>query len=891
MTDRPLVSYEPNPALAWLYHRFFEHIEVDGAWTHAVREADARGTVVYVLRNLSFVDFFALDYLTKRLSLPQVRFANDLGLWVLEPMGRGWLQAFRRHSEVDDVRDLGRAIEAGASAALFLKRPAHLLEAKTRGKIEGDAYVRTLFELQRKSERPILLVPQVFVWSKVPDAAEHTIFDSVLGPREWPGKIRTVAQFLANYRHVTLRAGEPIDLKAFLATEAEKNGAGASDEVLVRRITYTLLRRLERERRAVIGPMKKPADRLRAEVVRSPKLQKIINDMAGEGENERRVITQRAVGMIKEMEASLDMNAVAAFDKMFDGVTGRMYSDVEVDHEGLERLRAVTKDGTLILLPSHKSHVDYMVLSHLFYKYHLQLPLIAAGDNLNFFPMGALFRRAGAFFIRRSFRGDKLYMAVVDAYIRRLIKDGWSLEFFLEGGRSRSGKLLRPQVGILTMAVDAALGALSRNVYFCPISIGYERVAEEQAFVHEVSGGEKKKEDVKGLLSTANLMAGRYGRLNVQFGEMYTLDGVLKEIDPTTTRESLVSMTPARRRALITRLAYRVMNEINRVTAVTPGALVATALLTHDRRGLAHADLVATCERIARALHAMGARFTPSLLEKPRPGSVPLPPSQMPRIRGAAIREACELFVRAGHVEAHRPGVPLSSKERRMVVPGHEALYIVPEEARLSLDLAKNIVVHFFVSRAMVATAILAPGHAEGPITADALRDRVQSLSRLFKYEFSFRTDAPFEQIYEQELSQMIAEGQLVRTANVIEVADGEGRAQVVLYAKIVRNFIEGYRVAARGLAALLRGPLTVKDLTKKSISVGERMFLAGEIERREAVSSPILENAYLAFVDQGYVARSEGKLTLPASLATADAVRTVEAKIAGFLTRRSSDA
>jgi glycerol-3-phosphate O-acyltransferase len=395
-------------------------------------------------------------------------------------------------------RDLARAVDAGASAALFLKRPAHLLEGKTRGKIEGDAYIRTLFELQRKSERPILLVPQVFVWSKSSDAAEHTLFDSLLGPREWPGKIRTVAQFLSNYRHVTLRAGEPIDLKAFLVSEAEKNGAGASDDVLVRRITYTLLRRLERERHAVIGPTKKPADRLRAEVVRSPKLQKIINDMAGEGDNERRVITARALGMVKEMEASLDMNAVAAFDKMFDGVTRRMYSDVEVDHAGLERLRAATKDGTLILLPSHKSHVDYMVLSHLFYKYHLQLPLIAAGDNLNFFPMGPLFRRAGAFFIRRSFRGDKLYTAVVDAYIRRLIKDGWSIEFFLEGGRSRSGKLLRPQVGILTMAVDAALGALSRNVYFCPISIGYERVAEEKSFVFEVSGGEKSREDVAG---------------------------------------------------------------------------------------------------------------------------------------------------------------------------------------------------------------------------------------------------------------------------------------------------------------------------------------------------------------------------------------------------------
>src|SRR5215470_1759441 len=128
MSDRPLIRYEPNRALAWLYHRFFEHIEVDDAWARAVREADARGTVVYVLRNLSFVDFFALDYLTKKYDLPQVRFANDLGLWVLEPMGRGWLNALRRRSEQDDAEDLRRAVASGVSAALFLKRPAHLLE-------------------------------------------------------------------------------------------------------------------------------------------------------------------------------------------------------------------------------------------------------------------------------------------------------------------------------------------------------------------------------------------------------------------------------------------------------------------------------------------------------------------------------------------------------------------------------------------------------------------------------------------------------------------------------------------------------------------------------------------------------------------------------------------
>ncbi|MDP9002893.1 MAG: 1-acyl-sn-glycerol-3-phosphate acyltransferase, partial [Myxococcota bacterium] len=481
MTDRPLAPYDPNPVLAWLYQRFFENIEVDESWAKAVREADSRGTVVYLLRNLSLVDFLALDYLTKRHHLPQIRFANDFGLWLLEPMKHGWLNTLRRRTPDDDATDLARAVSGGASAVLFLKRPPHFLEGRARGKVEGDHLVRALFDLQRREETRILLVPQVFLWSRSPGTRGGTATDALFGTSDWPGNLRSVAQFLANRRYATMRAGEPVDLREFLAREED----AASDDVLVRRLTYTLLRRLERERRAMVGPARKPAERLREEVIRSPKLQKVIADMAGEGEKERAVIRERALGMLKEMEAELDMGAIATLDRVFAQAVSHMFSAVEVDEVGIERLREHAKEGTLVLLPSHKSHMDFLALAWILYRHKLPLPLIAAGDNLNFFPMGAIFRRAGAFFIRRKFAGDRLYVAVVDAYTRRLIKDGWPLEFFLEGGRSRTGKLRPPKLGLLSIVVDAALGVPTRTIWFCPVSIGYERFVEEKALVHE----------------------------------------------------------------------------------------------------------------------------------------------------------------------------------------------------------------------------------------------------------------------------------------------------------------------------------------------------------------------------------------------------------------------
>ncbi|MDB5218423.1 MAG: Glycerol-3-phosphate acyltransferase [Myxococcaceae bacterium] len=824
-------------------------------------------------------------------------------------MGRGWLSALRPRREVDDIKRLREAIDGGHSAALFLKRPPTLLDPPpvarqrggvaralpTRGKTEGDAFLRGVLEAQRARSTPILLVPQVFVWTRSPDAQKHNAVDALFGPREWPGKIRTVVQFLANWRHVTLRAGDPVDVQAFVEQETKQaDGVTPPDDVLVRRLTYTLLRRLERERRGVLGPAKKPSDRLRDQVLRSPRLQKVIRDMAGEGSAEQRVLGYRALSMLRELEAEVDPNAVRALDALIDQTVARMYTGFEIDEPGLDRVRQAAKDGTLVLLPSHKSHVDYIILSRVFHRANMPIPLVAAGDNLSFFPLGPVLRRAGAFFIRRSFKGDRLYGAVVDAYMRRPLKDGWPLEFFLEGGRSRTGKLLPPKLGLLSIVVDAVLGAeaqgpgesAGRKVWFVPISIGYERLVEEKSYVHELSGGEKKKEDVGGLFRAAESALGRYGRLNVQFGELLTLDGVLRELG-----ESKRPLTPAKRRALVTRLAYRAMNEINRVTAVTPSALVASALLTHAKRGLPHAELVEACERLARILHGEGARFTPTLVAPTSDASDgPSAPSSRIVLRSGAIREACELLLRAGHVEVHRPGAPVSDGRRdkdKGARPGPDAIYVVPDADRLSLDIAKNLVVHFFVSRAMIAIPLSASARAGDAAMASALlADRVQALSRLFKYELQFRADATFETIFAETLGVMEADGEVVLDAegNVSLPGPGEGRERANIHARMLRNFVEGYRVAARGLAALLKGALAPKDLAKRAMTAGERMFLAGELECREAVSRPVIENAFLAFVDQGYLGRAEGKYVLPESYATPDAVKTIEARIASYL-------
>jgi glycerol-3-phosphate O-acyltransferase len=221
---------------------------------------------------------------------------------------------------------------------------------------------------------------------------------------------------------------------------------------------------------------------------------------------------------------------------------------------------------------------------------------------------------------------------------------------------------------------------------------------------------------------------------------------------------------------------------------------------------------------------------------------------------------------------------------------GRGAIYTIPEDKRLQLDGSKNIIIHFFVERALVSMALLLPH--EPRVDQDVARARVQELSRLFKHEFRFRADASFDTIFEETVAGMVADGDLERHG--AELAGGPGRngwtghQWLMTYAGLLRTFVESYRVAARGLAGLKGGPLEMKELVKQTLSTGRLMYLSGEVERAEAISKPILQNAFAAFQDLGYMAPAGGQLHLPAD-AKDDAIKTLEESIAKYLDREAS--
>lgn len=868
--------YQPNVLLRWAFEKLFSHIEIEKDWLATQQRFASEAHVVHVLQSLNFVEFLALDHVTKRHSLPRIRFVSDLGLWVLNPMGQGWLNALLPKRR-DPSGALERALALGGSAAFFLKRRANVVELATSGARwlstelkEGDRLVRALLRMQQQSDRPIVIVPELFFWTRQPEHDALRARDLLLGPPESPTASWAIAHLVAGGGAVRLCNAEPLNLADFL-----RSNGGLSEEALVRRLVYAIMRRFGRERRTVIGPAVKSPERVRTEIVRSPRMRELINDLAGGDPEQATLLQKRSLSLLSQLQATPDHHAMVTLGRIVKVLFNRMYAGIEYDPQDVARLRALSRDGALIYLPSHKSHVDYLVISYQLNALDMAVPMIAAGDNLDFFPMGPLFRRSGAFFIRRSFKGDRLYAAIVDSYVRRLIRDGFPLELYLEGGRSRTGKLLAPKLGLLSMIVDATLAESQRKVFFVPVSIGYERIIETDSYHRELTGGEKSKEDAVGLLRSGRVLKHRYGRINLQFGEPLTLAQLRHELDIPTAEP----LKPAKRRALVSRLAHRVMDEINAVTAVTPGALTALALLSHPNRGLSHEDVVARTRRLLSLLNRSRARLTVATAT----------PSGT--LRPDAIREALQLFADAELVEIHHtvgePATGTRRRSRNQKIASAGAFYTVPDGKRLALDTSKNIIIHFFVERAMLATALLLP--SEAMLDEEQAWQRFSELAALLQFEFRIPAGPRLREAFDATLNEFVDLDILQRssagTLQLGAASMGVSATQwLTMLSAITVNYIEGYRITARALSAVLEVPLAEREFVKRALTIGQRMYFAGEVTRREATSKPIILNALLAFATGKIVTLQSEQVALDEQHRSQQAVDQLEERLRGLL-------
>lgn len=351
-----------------------------------------------------------------------------------------------------------------------------------------------------------------------------------------------------------------------------------------------------RQKLAVSGPNLPDREQLFTRLLDSPALQKAIEEEANSQGVSTQKVRKEAHSILDEIAANFSYSLVRQGDRFLGWLWNKLYQGLNIHNAAT--VRKLAQDGhEIVYVPCHRSHMDYLLLSYVLYHEGMVPPHIAAGINLNFFPAGPLFRRGGAFFIRRSFKGNKLYSTIFREYLAELFAKGYAVEYFSEGGRSRTGRLLQAKTGMLAMTIQAMLRGLNRPVTLVPVYIGYEHVMEVSTYAKELRGKRKEKENAGQVLRILRKLR-NFGQGYVNFGEPIPLNHYLNTHVPEWTRDinPLEAPRPEWMTPVVNQLATKMMTHINSAAAANALTLCATALLASRQRALARETLVAQIE-------------------------------------------------------------------------------------------------------------------------------------------------------------------------------------------------------------------------------------------------------------------------------------------------------
>ncbi|KAI9052900.1 hypothetical protein LZ554_003172 [Drepanopeziza brunnea f. sp. 'monogermtubi'] len=546
-------------------------------------------------------------------------------------------------------------------------------------------------------------------------------------------------------------------------------------------------------------------------------------------------------------------------------LTRAYHQGIHVSSEEVIRLRTVAEKAeknkqSIIFLPCHRSHVDYVSMHLICYRLGLGLPTVVAGDNLNFPVVGSFLQHAGAMWIRRSFGDDILYTTLVQSYIDTLLQGGFNFECFIEGGRSRTGKLLPPKFGILSFILDSILSGRVEDTIICPVSTQYDKVIETEGYVTELLGMPKKKENLADFLSASSVLSLQLGRVDIRFHEPWSLREFVQTQQSRTTAmpkgiDMKSTIDPATKQKLLRTLGYKVLSDINAVSVVMPTALIGTVLLTLRGRGVGQSELVRRVEWLSDRVRSKGGRVAHF-------GKTPT---------SAVIDRALGVLGKdlVGRVE----GLP-------------EPTYYAVD--RFQLSFYRNMTIHLFITEALVSAAMYTRvkrggGPDNQKISHEALREQVLFLSQLFRAEFIYPTEG-LEVNLDKTLKGLESDKVVALDwddrGNIIAVGLAEeeraaGRENFDFYCFLIWPFVEAFwlgAVALMGYTPPLNykgdGWLDVKKCQDSAQLLGKTLYHQGDLSYFEAVNKETLKNAWVRLEEEGIVivAKSRDPKILPRS-------------------------
>lgn len=532
-----------------------------------------------------------------------------------------------------------------------------------------------------------------------------------------------------------------------------------------------------------------------------------LDELAVRLEEPRDAIAQDAAACLEEMQTSQQRLARAVWARWATYLYSRAYT-LSFDADALERIRVLGKDRPLVFLPSHRSNLDGYVMASLLHQQGFPGNHTLGGINMAFWPIGPLGRRSGVIWIRRSFRDDEVYKLTLRHYVGHLARQGKNLEWYIEGGRTRTGKLLPPKLGLFNYVADAVEDLGADGVHVIPTSIVYDELPEVEEMTTESTGAVKPAEGLGWLLRFARQQRGDYGNVQVNFGEPIELAPALAAAGSSVTDRRA-------RRLARHKVAIEVCARINRATPATATSLLTLALLGVEDRALTFQQVQDVLAPVLRYVIARG---------------LPADDAARRLTTQDGVRDTLSTLVAHGVVDRFDGGT--------------ESVFGIGAEQALVAGFYRNISIHWFVDRAIVELALLRTAEEPGDDVVETAWDEAFRLRDLLKFDFFFSGR-------EESRQDLTAEIELIEPGwrehgreHLADIGPAMLRSGALMAPRILRSFIETHLIVADRLQALGEWPAEPGEVAQDCLGLGEQYLKQRRITSRDAVSLHLFDPA-----------------------------------------------
>ena len=748
-------------------------------------EIDPSRPIFYVIKTNSISDKFAISQACKKLSMPS-------------PYGNTIIN--------------GQEIET----LLCIENPQPVIFGKANKTRAIDIGGKILKAHLDDETLDAQCIPITICWGREP-GIENDDIQSLIADAESPSWLRKFFIVMFSGRFNLVRFSRPVSIRTLVNKHGADQNAGNK---LIRIARFHFYR----QKLIATGPRLWTREQMINGVISAPAVEKVINEQVKATGESREIVRQKARKIADEIGADYRENLVRVGSRFLTWLWNKLYNGIKVNNA--QAVRDLAEQGhEIIYVPCHRSHMDYLLLSFVIFNQGMVPPHIAAGINLNFGPVGPILRRGGAFYLRRSFKGNRLYGAVFNEYLSQLFAKGYSVEYYTEGGRSRTGRLLPPKTGMLAMTIQSALKGIDRPISFVPVYMGYEHVMEVNTYLKELKGSNKKSESMLGILKAARKLRD-YGFGYVNFGEPISLKDYLNKSVPKW-KDDINPNEPPKPEwlpATCNKLAKDIMTRINNATALNATTLTAMVLLATDRCAMSADELKAQLDCYIKL--QTDARYSNDVT--------------LPHMNGEQMIE---------HV----------SKLKKVEVTRDTFgdLINLSEKESILMTYYRNNIIHLFAIPSFIAAQII----SHGPQSSVQIVAAVEHLILLFKDEWFLR-DIDINSYCGAIIASLIEQKLLIVHNDVIRSPAYQSAEffRLDLLANIIQNTLQRYAIVLNVVNSSYA--IGREELEQKALVIGQRLAARHGINSPEFLDKKVIISLIESLLKYRFIEEQSATLT-----------------------------